>query len=390
MQIETGTIQITFLLRVFQPYADTIKNTISKVLTIIIVHKTKEVMGQEQIKRHYLRDLFSFRQLDYYSYKGKGKRPYKGYIIGVVSASEIVDNGFWNNENLLQQFDQKVKQSTGSRFADALVETANESYVEKQIQKASEESTGKMVLYVPDNSDQIMADLIFHNKSKNRNLDEPTIVLGSSLGTLQCNTSSAKFGSKSFEDVITFSVGDFSYFKETILNKPLVLYFNHEEDDEGEAKDFLSLHFNVNIPVLDIAAVDYIVNGAKWSAEKTGSILPLIEHGVDLYSKQSQLAGQSAEINKTNKKAKWISWITAIVLFSILYSTYQYDISDGGTALLLAVCVLLGMSGKYIGKRINAQKQEAVDKTNDDLSRRSRDIESQIEKVYLSITSTEG
>ena len=132
------------------------------------------------------------------------------------------------------------------------------------------------------------------------------------------------------------------------------------------------------------------MNGAKWSAEKTGSILPLIEHGVDLYSKQSQLAGQSAEINKTNKKAKWISWITAIVLFSILYSTYQYDISDGGTALLLAVCVLLGMSGKYIGKRINAQKQEAVDKTNDDLSRRSRDIESQIEKVYLSITSTEG
>ena len=61
MQIETGTIQITFLLRVFQPYADTIKNTISKVLTFIIVHKTKEVMGQEQIKRHYLRDLFSFR-----------------------------------------------------------------------------------------------------------------------------------------------------------------------------------------------------------------------------------------------------------------------------------------------------------------------------------------
>ena len=338
-----------------------------------------------QVKNHYCKDILSFRQLSPYLYKIHKSKP--GYVIGVVNASEIVDNGFWNNDGLSQQFDVKIQQSSGSRFFDGVVDIVKDTSVEKQIEEASEESTGKLVIYVPEGDDRIVADMIFHNKSKNRNLDDASIKLGGSLVKMSLKTRSANSGPKSFEDVITFDVGDFSFFKESVIGNELTLYFNVEEDEDGEARDYLSIRFNINVPLVDVLSVDYIVNGNKWEESKTGRFLPAIETGMKLSDEQSRLDGLEIKIKKGKKKAKWISWIAVFVVLNIGLGIYP-DMEGLAAFLILGVFIGIGMSWKIIAKKLNADKERELRENDPILINRKKELDNQLRNSYMAVLDT--
>ncbi len=340
-----------------------------------------------QLKDKYLKDLYSYRQLHNYHY---GKRHY-GYVIGVVNASEIVDQGFWNNENLIQQFDVERK-SSGSKFFDTITDVAVDNNVNKMIQKASEESVGTVIFYVPEDGDSIMADMIFHNKSKNRNLDKLSMSVGGNFLKMELKTVSLHQGKQSYEDAITFGVGDFSFFKESVIGKKMELFFNLEEEknlEPGEPSDFLSLKFDLSIPLVDVASVEYIINGDKWSDNDKNNILPAIEKGLELSSEQARQDGKSAEIALFKKRAKWISWTVAIVLLIILVNCFP-DMEGGFAFLLLVATVAIGMSGKFIGNKVNEEKEKTLSEERATLSERKQELESRLQEVYLSANISEN
>ena len=334
-----------------------------------------------QLKEHYYNNLVSYRKLTSFHYKSASKRG--GYVIGLAEASEITDNGFWNNENLFAQFDVKNQKSSGSQLFDGIIDVVKDTEVEKLIYKASEESTGKLVFYVPEGNNQIMADLIFFNKSKNRNMDEALIALDDIPAKFSQKTYSASSGNKSFEDVITFGIGDFSFFKERVLGKKCAIYFNSERDEDDEAKDFLGLIFEIKLPLVDVASVDYLVNGDQWEANYREKLIPAIERGLELSNEQTKLGGVEKTIIKAKKKAKTISWVTAVVLFFISTNIWGDNLEGGSTFLLLLGIIAIGMSGKYIGKKMNEKNEKELKDKQTSLSASKSKLESQIRDYYL-------
>lgn len=333
----------------------------------------------DQLKQHYLKDLFSFRQMESFLYNGTKLK--KGLVFGVLEARDIVDSGFWNNDNLVNQFDANPKKSTGSKFLDVVTEVAMDSETQKQIEKASEESTGKLVFYVQEEDYKIYADLIFFNKSKNRILDRAELLLNGLPATFDLKTFSAHSGSKSFEDVITVPIGDFEFFKESVLGKKCAFYFNSEKDEYGEAKDFLSMEFDVNLPLVDVAAVDCLVNGDKWDQSYKDGLWPSFDKEVDMDRKQEELDGMTASIKASKKKAKRISWISAVVLLFIIANVFPE--MEGGAAFLSLIAVIsVGMSGKYIGNKMNADKEEDLKRQYSVLSDKRKDIETTVKGLY--------
>lgn len=334
-----------------------------------------------QLKQHYLKDLFSYRQLDSFLYK-KTKTA-RGYVIGVVNSFKITDQGFWNNDNLLNQFEIKNTSSSGSRFFDSIIDDVMDNETKKQIEKAAEESSGKLVFYAKEDDNSIYADLIFFNQSKNRNLDEALIALDGIPAKFRLKTYSAHSGNHSFEDVISFEIGSFSFFKESVLGKECEIYFNHKPDENDETKDFLGLKFKIKLPLVDVAAVDYLVNGDQWDANFRENLIPAIEKGLDLSNEQTQLDGVENSILKSKKRAKIISWVTAVLLFFIAANIWE-DILEGGIAFLFLLGIIaIGMSGKYIGRILNKNKEKKLRDKLSSLSVRKSELESQIKKYYL-------
>lgn len=334
-----------------------------------------------QLKKHYLKDLFSFRELDRLNYKGL--KISKGYVIGEVNASEIVDSGFWNNDNLINQFEFKNQASSGSRFFDSIMADVMDNETKKQIQKAADESICKLVLYSKEEDKSINADLIFYNKSKNRNMDKAFILLDGTPAKLRLTTYSAHFGKTAYEDVITFQVGDFAFFKESVLGKEFTFYFNTDKDEDGEAKDFLGLKFEIKLPLVDVAAVEYIMEGDNWDANYKKNLIPAIEKGLELSNEQTQLDSFGQAIKTVKKRAKTISWVTAVVLFFIIANIWGEDIEGGLAFLFLLATIAIGMSGKYIGNKLNETKEREYKNKLSDISNRRNNLEDQVKEVYL-------
>ena len=332
-----------------------------------------------QLKQHYYKDLFSFRQLESFQYTGSKLK--HGYVLGVVDAIDIVDSGFWNNDNLVNQFEVKNQKSSGSRLFDGVIEGVMDNETRKQIQKASEESTGKLVFYAKEDDSNVYADLIFYNKSKNRILNKTLLSVDNVPAEFDLLTFSAHSGPKSFEDVITIPIGDFKFFKESILGMKCVFYFNTEKDEYDETKDFLSIKFDVNLPLVDVAAVDCIVNGDKWDQSYKDGLWPSFDKEVDLDRKQVELDGMTAAIKASKKKTKRISWISAVVLFFIIVNVFPE--MEGGMAFLTLIAVILvGMSGKYIGNKMNADKEEELKRQYSVLSDKRKDLENNVKELY--------
>lgn len=332
-----------------------------------------------QLKQHFYKDLFSFRQLESYLYKGS--RLNNGYVLGVVEAFEIVDSGFWNNDNLINQYDVKSQKSTGSKFFDGVMELATDNETRKLIEKASEESTGKLVFYTKEEDNNVYADLIFFNKSQNRVLDKVLLSIDDVPSEFDLKTFSAHLGSKSFEDVITVPIGDFDYFKKSIFGKRCVFYFNIEKDEDDEAKDFLSIKFDVNLPLVDVAAVDCIANGDKWDQSYKDGLWPAFEKEVNLDQQQSELDGMAVMIKASKKKAKWISWISAVVLLIIITNVFP-EMEGGWVFLMLVGFILVGMSGKYIGNKINADKDQELKRQFSLLMDNRKELENNVKGLY--------
>lgn len=334
-----------------------------------------------QLKKHYLKDLFSFRELDRLNYKGLKKS--EGYVIGEVNASEIVDSGFWNNDNLINQFEFKNQASSGSRFFDSIMADVMDNETKKQIQKAADESICKLVLYSKEEDKSINADLIFYNKSKNRNMDKALILLDGTPAKLRLKTYSAHFGKTAYEDVITIQVGDFAFFKESVLGKEFTFYFNTDKDEDGEAKDFLGLKFEIKLPLVDVAAVEYIMEGDNWDANYKKNLIPAIEKGLELSNEQTQLDSFGQAIKTVKKRAKTISWVTAVVLFFIIVNIWGEDIEGGLAFLFLLATIAIGMSGKYIGNKLNETKEREYKNKLSDISNRRNNLEDLVKEVYL-------
>ena len=334
----------------------------------------------DQLKQHYYKDLFSFRQLESFQYKGSKLK--HGYVLGFVDAFEIVDSGFWNNDNLVNQFEVKNQKSSGSRFFDGVIEGVMDNETRKQIEKASEESSGRLVFYVKEEDNDICADLIFFNKSKNRVLDKTLLSVDDLPAEFDLKTFSAHSGPKSYEDVITIPIGGFEFFRKSMLGKKCIFYFNTEKDEDDEAKDFLAIKFDVKLPLVDVAAVDCIANGDSWGQSYKDGLWPAFEKEVNLDQEQSELDGMAATVKASKKKAKWISWISAVVLLIIITNVVP-DVEGGWAFLLLIAFVLVGMSGKYIGNKMNADKEEELKRRYSVLTDNRNDLDNNVKGLYV-------
>ena len=313
----------------------------------------------DQLKEQYRKDLYSFRKLERYKFKGeKGAR--SGYVIAIIPAKEVVDEGFWNNDRLVEQFSYQNVKSTGYRAVDVVRDVALESEAEKKVQKASEESEAKLIFYAEEKKDLVYADLVFHNQSKNRDLSKMALLLGDEEGVTMENqkTYQASSGKTSFEDVAYLTFGSFSEFREHFMGKEITLMFSWEKDENDEAKDFISLTFNLKVFLADYYAVNFIVEGSSWGLEKTEELAPFLGEKLTLNKRRMEIGSSLNQVNHNASKAKKGGCLVSIFIFIAYFSAFEItsgNLSDGLMALFVIGMIIPSVIGAVIAKK-KAQK----------------------------------
>ena len=316
----------------------------------------------EQIKEQYRKDLCSFRKLESYKFRGeKGAR--SAYVIAVYPAVKVVDEGFWNNDRLVEQFSYQNVKSTGYRAVDVVRDVALESEAEKKVQKASEESEAKLIFYAEENKDLVYADLVFHNQSKNRDLSKMALLLGDEEGVTMENqkTYHASSGNTSFEDVVYLPCGSFSEFREHFMGKEITLMFNWEKDENDEAKDFISLTFNLKVFLADYYAVNYIVEGSSWGHEKTEKLAPFLGEKMTLNKRRTEISASMNQVGQDAQIAQKSGCIVSLVVLAIYFVAFEIangNLGDGLMTVFTIGMIVPTVIGSIV-KRKKAQKGES-------------------------------
>ena len=125
------------------------------------------------------------------------------------------------------------------------------------------------------------------------------------------------------------------------------------------------------------------MEGDNWDANYKKNLIPAIEKGLELSNEQTQLDSFGQAIKTVKKRAKTISWVTAVVLFFIIVNIWGEDIEGGLAFLFLLATIAIGMSGKYIGNKLNETKEREYKNKLSDISNRRNNLEDLVKEVYL-------
>lgn len=283
----------------------------------------------DNLKQAYKKSLLKYRL-------SRNGSPYvSGYVIAEILASKVTDTGFYNNPNLLTQYmpDLSNIQSSGSKLFDSVAGAVAETYEEKKAQekidKAETETSAKLVIYAVDRDpEHIKMDLVFYNRSKNREMNNPGFQIDPTYSESEIVkvTHSHRSGNH-FEDVLTMSF-PFDWLFEIRGREALVWFDTEDEDDSND----VFLQFIINYELQDLLCVDYLVRGDKWDQSKKDIYENLIDRRASLAKDNEAISvveQNNADLeNKYTKKGAGFGCLTAILLGlipSIIIANISYD-----------------------------------------------------------------
>lgn len=336
---------------------------------------------QEELSKYYQKSLYDFRNLELYKYHGETVT--RGLVIAEIPAKEILDSGFWNNESLMDQYTPQNTSSTGSRVGDAVVEAVVENSVRKDIEKAFEKTSAKLVLFSNGKDDLVMGQLVFYNKSINRDLSNCWVFLGEGKGgyfeDIPCFH--AHSGKKDFEDIMNINFGTFSEYKEKFDDKTVAFAFHMEEDEEGERKDFLSIKFDMRLLKADMVIVDYLTNGKYWDEERINTIEPLLETKARLLKGKNENNTVLAEVEKAENKSTGIGCVTSIgiaILVGIIIGNADLEVNFWLGLLIVALVIIPIWLGSKMGKKKNKERRDAATDERERLRKQENKLDEEI------------
>lgn len=336
---------------------------------------------QEELGKYYEKSLYDFRNLELYKYKGETIT--RGLVMAEIPAKEILDAGFWNNENLVNQYMPQSTNSTGSKIGDAVMEAVVENSAKKEIDKAFEKTSAKLVLFSNGKDDLVMGQLVFYNKSINRDLSKFWVFIGEEKGGIFEDTTCfhAHSGNKDFEDVININFGTFSEYKEVFDDKTVDFAFHIEKDEEGKRKDFLSIKFKMSLYKAELVVVDYLTNGKYWDAEQINKIEPLLETKARLLKGKNENNTELAEVEKAENKSTGIGCVTSIgiaILVGIIIGNADLEVNFWLGLLIVALVIIPIWLGSKMGKKKNKERRDAATDERERLRKQENKLDEEI------------
>ena len=347
---------------------------------------TPLIKEAESLKKEYLKSLSNNYVFTRYEAIYKS-----GYVIAEINANEVTDVGFYNNPDLENQFMPSVGGRGGSGIMGALQEAAADSYAEKKmhedIEKASKESMAKMVLYaVSGDPVNFKMDIVFFNRSKNREMNNPGLLLESEYKSSEIKGITHKNGAKNkFEDVLTVSLPfDYLY---SINNKEATFVFDQEENDGNDA---VYLKFKVRYDLMDLICVDYLVRGGYWDKSRRDRFEPLFLEKTKLFKQSEQINTADKADTDTENKYKGIGCVASLVVLltvGAIMSEVIYLSEDWsyviGIVLAIITYIQINKRGK---KKTKESREDSASKTTTlrkDTTRLSKEFETAYKESML-------
>ena len=349
-----------------------------------IPNSMKQIDGLDSLKGAYRRTLSTYRL------QRKEPKYRNGYVIAEITADTIIDSGFHNNPNLVNQFmPQRANlSSTGSRVFDSVVgavaEVEQEKEANKQIDKAEKETTAKLVFYAVDkDTGHFKMDVVFFNRSKNREMKNPSLLIQPTFPESTIEKSTHASGMKNeFEDVMTISF-PFDYLYSI---RGAEAHFSFDTDDDNDDADSVLLKFTVKYDMIDLICVDYIVRGQYWEKEKVALYYDKLEQKANIFEQTKNVsAAQAADkeiLNKYNKRGAGIGCLTSLVL-AILAGSF---IPDEALGWSIVACIMAFVLVNYFfrkkGKDLTRETSENAKTQDIEIAHWLADLTKEFEDLY--------
>ena len=309
-----------------------------------VVHETTKIKTGNLIKESKILKEKYTRSFDTYALP-RPDAPYKsGLVIAEINASKVIDMGFFNNPDLEKQFTPKIGGRTESGLLGDIQEAINDSYAQKKmlenIEKASQESVAKLVIFaVPEDPDHFMIDLVFFNKSKNREIKAPSLNIVPTYSSLEIKgvTHECRQYLNDYEDVLTVSLPfDYLY---SINGKDALFVFDQEDDGD----DAVHLNFKIQYKLIDLIIVDYLVRGQYWEQSLKESYEPLLLKRAELFSQSEQLDSIEKKDEETENQYIRVGCIAAVIITVI----FGIIMEVSGDKSLVFIGVAIGILAIY-------------------------------------------
>lgn len=184
-----------------------------------------------------------------------------------ITINKVIDTGFYDNPNLVQQYTKSKPSNSDSKFLNAAVDTVMDMRREKAIDEAAEKSSACACLYIKKRDKKsCYIDIMFYNKSYVRKCKGASLLLANKKITRP--TLNSWIGEKDkndFYNLLTFKL-PFEILNEDIRDKVLCLTFDDEELKEDNYGVMIDMKFNFSS--LDIRALELSrIEDKDWSED---------------------------------------------------------------------------------------------------------------------------